>query len=454
MKHLRQLLLLEREVSACFYSGYPLKDAQRDHVEDKLLLLIVDQIQRGIRNFIISAEDEYQIIAGEIICGLKARYPQIHCIVIASYQAGRYAGLLFDLELASRAKNLICMADLYDSISFEKDPDIISPLGVKRDHLDFVSPLCAVLICYADCYISSEREFINRFKKSMSVIHLSEKAPTSKPPSLPSDWPKREHARKRLGQLRDSLRPGKRAVFAFRAGPRGNRIHVRNWQNAYGTALENELWAQIHQGIRDFIITLDNEFELVAGEKVIAIRAILPQIRCIVLLPHLENAFEREEWDRALTSRAKQVYAAADMREYFSEFDSPTIREAYPYYLYSLGDVLICYFNRQLAHRNATPALWMGLKVFNLYEKVISELYAVGVTLIANSLLDYFKYITNSDLICSLVAPFLEYMPYWKASETADDFFEIFREGDLPDSKGLLPRTDRRSWRFIDPYND
>jgi len=131
------------------------------------------------------------------------------------------------------------------------------------------------------------------------------------------------------------------------SGHRPSKLHDRN-ASLLIPDLDRAIISKIQQGKRTFINGCMAGFDILAGESVLKLRQIYPQILCITVAPFRVGYFKNKNWTTDWKKRALEVYNASDMAFSLTEEYRPGIYYARNDFMLAHASGVVCYYTGRI----------------------------------------------------------------------------------------------------------
>lgn len=408
----------QNQDAVCFY-GYtkaPLEPVKRAPLRTVLEKTIRSFASEEIRRFIITLEDEFQVIVGETLLALKKECG-LDCIVMMPYRYGYFTGIAWSENLVNRALHIIQQADSVSYLTEKlrtptKKPWTRSSL-LQWFRLKHICPLCKQMVTF---YKNSIDEVLLSVIGCINIYPECETVPIEKPNIPPHLQSSHRLFFKELGKR-------KTAGFLYSWNPRFH--NVENELAAIQAVLKRQILKCIQEdGIEYFLVILENPFQIIAGEIVLSLQKEFPHIALFAVMTKNIGDFYLRKWGYAFAGRMTAILEAAQFRCWLltkvcpSTDDSMDIRSMFVPYYHTL--IHSTYTSRPVTEKY--HAEYPNLKQVLLHEALEKYILEIEKRLRVNAILQYCAAV-NIEIPASKKA--LLKMPYMDISHLLNHCFPV-----------------------------
>lgn len=426
----------QEAVSFFGYSKAPLEPVKRAPLRTVLEKTIRTLASEGTRRFIVTLEDEFQVIAGETLLALRKECA-LECVVMIPYRYGYFIGIRWSENLVDRAWAIIRQADAVSYLT-DKLPAPTEKAWSRYNILQWfrlkhICPLCKAMVTYCksrfDDVLISVIDCIN--------INLEcENVPIEKPEIPRNSQTSTISFFKELGKR-------KTAGFLYSWNPRFQNLENEN--EAIQAILKRQLLKCIQEdGIENFLVILENPFQIIAGEIVLSLQKEFPHIALFAVMTKNIGDFYLRKWGYAFAGRMAAILEAAQFRCWFcseanfSENDTTRLRSAFLPYYHTL--IHSTYPGKPVT--DEYHAAFPNLKQVLLHKALEGYILEIEKRLRINAIIQYF---TAVNISMPISKKKLLQMPYAEISSLLNQCFPVASGSVwLPETEDQIPKRRKR----------
>lgn len=426
----------QEAVSFFGYSKAPLEPVKRAPLRTVLEKTIRTLASEGTRRFIVTLEDEFQVIAGEALLALRKECA-LECVVMIPYRYGYFIGIRWSENLVDRAWAIIRQADAVSYLT-DKLPAPTEKAWSRYNimqwfRLKHICPLCKAMVTYC------KSRFDDILIPVIDCININlecENVPIEKP-QIP------QNLQTSSMSFFKELAKRKTAGFLYSWNPRFQNLENEN--EAIQAVLKKQLLKCIQEdGIENFLVILENPFQIIAGEIVLSLQKEFPHIALFAVMTKNIGDFYLRKWGYAFAGRMADILEAAQFRCWFrseasfSENDTTRLRSAFLPYYHTL--IHSTYPGKPVT--DEYHATFPNLKQVLLHKALEGYILEIEKRLRINAIIQYF---TAVNISMPISRKTLLQMPYTEISSLLNQCFPVASGSVwLPETEDEIPKHRKR----------